>query len=92
LAEEVEALAREIIGTDTNPEIQEVARRIAEAQIDLRRARLTPKESGSGHPHFAALRRYADARERDGISEFETTGAEQVRSDPRGQGSAVASP
>ena len=39
LAEGVEALAREIIGTDSNPEIQELARRIAEAQIDLRRVR-----------------------------------------------------
>jgi len=39
LSEEVEALAREIIGTDSNPEIQEVARRIAEAHIDLRRVR-----------------------------------------------------
>jgi hypothetical protein len=35
----VEALAREIIGTDANPEMQELARRIAEAQIDLRRVR-----------------------------------------------------
>ena len=39
LSEEVEALAREIIGTDANPEIRELARRIAEAQIDLRRVR-----------------------------------------------------
>ena len=39
LSEEVEALARQIIGTDANPEIQELARRIAEAQIDLRRVR-----------------------------------------------------
>ena len=39
LSEEVEALAGEIIGTDSNPEIQELARRIAEAQIDLRRVR-----------------------------------------------------
>jgi hypothetical protein len=39
LSEEVQALAREIIGTDANPEIQELARRIAEAQIDLRRVR-----------------------------------------------------
>jgi hypothetical protein len=38
-SKEVEALAREIIGTDTNAEIQELARRIAEAQIDLRRVR-----------------------------------------------------
>ena len=39
LSEEVEALAREIIGTDSNAEKQELARRIAEAQIDLRRVR-----------------------------------------------------
>ena len=39
LSKEVEALAREIIGTDANPEMQESARRIAEAQIDLRRVR-----------------------------------------------------
>jgi hypothetical protein len=38
-SEEVEALAREIIGTDANPETQVLARRIAEAQIDLRRVR-----------------------------------------------------
>ena len=39
LSEEVEALAREIIGTSTSAEMQELARRIAEAQIDLRRVR-----------------------------------------------------
>jgi hypothetical protein len=39
LCEEVEALAREIAGTEANAEIQELARRIAEAQIDLRRVR-----------------------------------------------------
>ena len=39
LCKEVEALAREIIGTDSNLEIHELARRIAEAQIDLRRVR-----------------------------------------------------
>jgi hypothetical protein len=38
-SEQVEALAREIAGTDANAEIQELARRIAEAQIDLRRVR-----------------------------------------------------
>ena len=38
-SEEVEALAREIIGTDANPEIQGLARRVAEAQIDLCRVR-----------------------------------------------------
>jgi hypothetical protein len=39
LSEEVEALAREIAGTDARAEIEELARRAAEAQIDLRRVR-----------------------------------------------------
>ena len=39
LCEEVEALAQEIAGTDANAEMRELARRIAEAQIDLRRVR-----------------------------------------------------
>jgi hypothetical protein len=39
LSEAVEALARQIIGTDANPEIQGLARRVAEAQIDLCRVR-----------------------------------------------------
>jgi hypothetical protein len=39
LSEEAEALAREIIGTDVDTERKEFARRIAEAQIDLRRVR-----------------------------------------------------
>jgi hypothetical protein len=39
LSEEVEALAREIAGPDANRQIRELARRIAEAQIDLRRVR-----------------------------------------------------
>jgi hypothetical protein len=39
LSKEVKALAREIVGTDPNSEMQELARRIAEAQIDLRRVR-----------------------------------------------------
>jgi hypothetical protein len=39
LSEEVEALAREIAGPDATAEIQELARQIAEAQIDLRRVR-----------------------------------------------------
>ena len=38
-SEKVEALTREIIGTDAGPEKQQLARRIAEAQIDLRRVR-----------------------------------------------------
>jgi hypothetical protein len=39
LSEEVEVLAREIAGPDANARIQELARRVAEAQIDLRRVR-----------------------------------------------------
>src|SRR5262249_35840863 len=39
LSEEVEALAREIAGPDANAETQDLARHIAEAQIDLRRVR-----------------------------------------------------
>jgi hypothetical protein len=39
LSQEVAALARQIAGADAAPEIQELARRIAEAQIDLRRVR-----------------------------------------------------
>ena len=39
LSEEVEALAREIAGPDANAEMQELARRVADAQIDLRRVR-----------------------------------------------------
>jgi hypothetical protein len=39
LSEEVETLAREIAGTDANAEIQELARRIGEAHIDVRRVR-----------------------------------------------------
>jgi hypothetical protein len=39
LLEEVETLARELAGTNTNAKIQEVGRRVAEAQVDLRRVR-----------------------------------------------------
>jgi hypothetical protein len=39
LSEEVEALAREIARTDASAEMQELARRVAEAQIDVRRVR-----------------------------------------------------
>jgi hypothetical protein len=39
LSAEVEALTREIIGTDTDPQKQQLARRLAEARIDLRRVR-----------------------------------------------------
>jgi hypothetical protein len=36
---EISALAREIAGPSANAEIQELARRVAEAQIDLHRVR-----------------------------------------------------
>jgi hypothetical protein len=39
LSEEVEALAREIAGIEADAKIQDLARRVAEAQIDLRRVR-----------------------------------------------------
>ena len=39
LSQEVAALARQIAGADATPEIQELARHIAEAQVDLRRVR-----------------------------------------------------
>jgi hypothetical protein len=39
LSDEVKTLAREMAGTDANAEIQELARRVAEAQLDLRRVR-----------------------------------------------------
>jgi len=38
-SEAVEALAREIAGADADAEMQELARRVAEAEIDLRRVR-----------------------------------------------------
>jgi hypothetical protein len=39
LSQEVAALARQIAGADATPEMQELARQIAEAQVDLRRVR-----------------------------------------------------
>ena len=39
LSQEVEELAREIAGKDANAEMRQLARRVAEAEIDLRRVR-----------------------------------------------------
>ena len=39
LAEEVETLTHEIAGSDASAEIRELARQVAEAQVDLRRVR-----------------------------------------------------
>jgi len=55
LCEEVEALARDIAGTDANAEILELARRVAEAQIDLRRvhsARHKLLSDALGNPYY----------------------------------------
>jgi hypothetical protein len=59
LCEEVEALARDIAGTDANAEILELARRVAEAQIDLRRVRYARHKLLSD----ALGDRYYDSRE-----------------------------
>jgi hypothetical protein len=64
LSEEVEALAREIAGPDANSEIQELARQIAEAQIDLRRVRHARHQILShalSDPHYDSR---ADMREK----------------------------
>jgi hypothetical protein len=58
LSEEVEALAREIAAPDDNAEIQELARRIAEAQIDLRRVRYARHQFLSktlSNPYYESL-------------------------------------
>jgi hypothetical protein len=43
-SEEVDALAREITGPDADAEVLELARRVAEAEIDLRRVRYARHE------------------------------------------------
>src|SRR5262245_9593791 len=48
LSDEVEALACEIAGTAATPEMHELARRIAEAQVDLRRVRSARHDLLSG--------------------------------------------
>jgi hypothetical protein len=48
LSDEVEALASEIAGTAATPEMHELARRIAEAQVDLRRVRSARHDLLSG--------------------------------------------
>jgi hypothetical protein len=48
LSDEVEALACEIAGTGATPEIHELARQIAEAQVDLRRVRSARHDLLSG--------------------------------------------
>ena len=55
LSEEVQALAREIAGPGANVETQELARRVAEAQIDLRRERCARHKllsAALANPHY----------------------------------------
>jgi hypothetical protein len=60
LSEEVEALAREIAGAGATPEIHEFARRIAEAQIDLRRVRLARHDAH--HPILTTVLRQPNVK------------------------------
>ena len=59
LSEEVETLAREIAGPDANAETQDLARQVAEAQIDLRRVRYARHKLLSdalADPHYDSWR------------------------------------
>jgi hypothetical protein len=59
LSEEVEALAREIAGAEASWEIQHLASRIAEAQIDLKRVRSARHKllsGGTGDPDYESSR------------------------------------
>ena len=64
LSEEVETLAREIAGPRANMQIQELARQVAEAEIDLRRVRNARHQLLSrtlADPHYDPL---ADMRKK----------------------------
>jgi hypothetical protein len=59
LSEEVETLAHEIAGPDANAETQDLARQVAEAQIDLRRVRCARHKLLSdalADPHYGSWR------------------------------------
>jgi hypothetical protein len=61
---EVENMAREIVGTNATPEIFELARRIAEAQIDLlrvRQARLSLLTRDLNDPDYRPDRFFTDS-------------------------------
>jgi len=80
LSEEIETLAREIAGPDANEETKELARRVAEAQIDLRRVRYARHQILSrGHESqakWARFRRVRDAAPNApiaGLLEYVTT-------------------
>jgi hypothetical protein len=64
LSEEVEAIAREIAGEPTDDDIYQLARRVAEAQIDLQRVRYARHQFLSeilNNPNYESL---ADVREK----------------------------
>jgi hypothetical protein len=61
---EVEALAREIAGEGANAEICELARRVAEAQIDLRRVRHARHDLLSSALRNPNYERLADTKEK----------------------------
>ena len=66
LSEEVETLAREIAGTGANAETQELARQVAEAQIDLRRVRYARHQFLSdalSDPYYDSRRQRAEETE-----------------------------
>ena len=63
IVEEVETLAREIAGPGANAETQELARRVAEAQIDLRRVRYARHQLLSralGDPYYETPSKHAE--------------------------------
>jgi hypothetical protein len=70
LSDEFEALACEIAGTGATPEMHELARRIAEAQVDLRRVRsarhdlLSAALCGPDYDSSAAKRKKSKLRAR----------------------------
>jgi hypothetical protein len=96
LSEEMETLAREIAGPDANAETQDLARQVAEAQIDLRCVRYARHKLLSdvlADPHYDSWRekmavlRKRPAEERaglagGGISELDAARAAQVRNNP----------
>jgi len=70
-SEQVETLAREIAGPDAKPEIRNLARRVTEAQIDLRRVRHVNGERYRGESlPFEPSMRYADGSQLIAIVEI----------------------
>jgi len=65
-SEQVETLAREIAGEPTNDSIYQLARRVAEAQIDLQRVRCARQQFLSGR--LANRYYYSQARIREKFS------------------------